>query len=159
MKYPKNPTQCQDEFPDFVEILAQELESIQARLNELTNRGPVFGSIWSTYPENEEEIFGPLVLILDHSITQPYAMVAEASQDIDRREVGDILLQGNTPDLHFSCVLRLNKISFIPKLRLSSCAGRLSSDEEKTVLSLLGPILKEKTFLGDFILQEDTEGF
>jgi hypothetical protein len=159
MKYQKNPAQGQDAFRDFVEILAQELESIKARLNELTNRGPVFGTIWSTFPEKEEEIFGPLVVILDHSISQSHAIVAEASQDIDRRELGDILLQGNTPYLHFSCVLRLNKISLIQKLRLRVCAGQLSPNEEETVLSLLGTIPKEKMYLGDFTLQEDTKGF
>lgn len=132
----------QENSQDVVELLAEKLEAIQDRLRELTIQGPEFGTIWCTYPEREEDLFGPLVVILDAgSHSNPQAIVAEASQDLDHGGNLAIFLKGNTRDLHFSCIVRLDRVFLIPRTRLRTCAGKLSSEDARSLLATVGALL------------------
>lgn len=119
-----------------IERCARKLFERNRELKRLTTQGPVAGSIWATCPEKEEDLFGPLVLILKTpgSGREPL-WVVEVTQDRKKFEEGDICLSRRTSGLHFRCIIRVSVVFFIEPEKLLTCAGRLSP---RLTFSILG---------------------
>jgi hypothetical protein len=121
-----------------LERMAQKLLFLQERLRLLTQEGARPGTVWSTYPEDEKEPFGPLVLILGNAVPGSDEWCAlrvvqspETAQE-DRR-----YLEKEKSGLHFSCVVFLDQIFLLNKDRLMSCAGELGIEVYEGILSAI----------------------
>jgi hypothetical protein len=87
---------------------AKRLKERQDILGKLAARGNVPGSIWRTRPESQDELFGPMVVILkrlDHSPTG-LVRVAEVSEAIDQALDTDLLLSPQESGLSFPFMVR-----------------------------------------------------
>jgi hypothetical protein len=119
-----------------LERLAQRLTSLHERLNFLTNRGPRPGTIWSTYPENEEDPFGPLMLIVANAPTAKHEWCAlKVMQDPETDCEDRRYLDKEKSGLHFSCAVFLDPVVVLNSNRLISCAGEVERDAYKGILS------------------------
>jgi hypothetical protein len=106
---------------------ARKLFERNRELKRLTDLGPVAGSIWTTHPEKEKDLFGPLVLVLETPQSNREALwVAEVTQEREKFEEGDIRVSRRTSGLHFGCIIRASMAFFIEPEKLLTCAGRLS---------------------------------
>jgi hypothetical protein len=118
-----------------IDICSRKLFLRQQELKQLTDEGPVVGSIWSTYPEKEEDLFGPLVLVLETPAAERETLlVTEVTQDYMQCKDGDIQLPHQTSGLHFSCIVRVAVVFSIQPQALRKCAGKLSKHETLRVV-------------------------
>jgi hypothetical protein len=118
-----------------IENCARRLFSRQQELKRLTAQGPVAGSIWTTCPEKEEDLFGPLVFVLETPAPErEAAWVAEVTQDCELAESGDIILPRKTSGLHFSCIIRVSIVFSLEPQKLLGCAGKLSEQQTRQIV-------------------------
>ena len=119
-----------------IEGSARKLFSRQQELRRLTAQGPAAGSIWTTRPEREEDLFGPLVLVLEASRSDREALwVAEVTQDGKKFENGYMRLSRRTSGLHFSCIIRASVVFHLEPQRLLTCAGIISQHQIPAIVS------------------------
>jgi len=119
-----------------IERCAKKLFDRNRELKRLTAKGLVAGSIWSTCPEKEEDLFGPLVLVLQTPESDREALwVAEVTQDGKKFENGDMRLSRRTSGLHFSCIIRASVVFHLEPQKLLTCAGKISEHQIPAIVS------------------------
>lgn len=127
-----------------VKRVVRRLQRNQERLRGLTERGPVKGTVWSTFPNKEEDTFGPLVLVLETpEENQDNVFVVEVSQNFTNPTENEIMLDRGRSGLHFSCVVRPVNIFFTTRGTLRSCAGKLRRHVTQSLMEVMGPRIRQ----------------
>lgn len=117
-----------------IETCALRMFLRQRELQRLTSQGPATGTIWATSPKKEQDLFGPLVLVLETPESEQEALrVALVTQNCDEYEDGDVRLPRRQSGLHFSCIIRVSLVFSIEPEALLTCVGILSSREMRSV--------------------------
>jgi hypothetical protein len=121
-----------------IDRFASRLHARQEELKRLTDQGPVIGSIWSTHPETQEDVFGPLVLILENQGSGlDTLLVAEITQNYRRGTEGNIVLPRQASGLHFSCMVVVSVVFLLKPQKLRACAGKLSEHQTRQIRELV----------------------
>jgi hypothetical protein len=112
---------------ELIESLAHRLKERQDTLAELSARGNVPGSIWRTFPQAEDDLYGPMVVILEKLDHLPRGLVrvAEVSEAIDQAIDTDLLLSPHESGLSFPCMVRSEKVFHTDFGKLKTFAGQL----------------------------------
>ena len=107
-----------------VMLYAQRLRQGQGQAVVEKWRGPEPGTIWRAIPQSEEELFGPLVFVINN-LDDGRLTVAEVSEDITEAIESDVILEPQESGLSFRCMIRSgNRFETSPE-HLAMFGGRI----------------------------------
>lgn len=110
---------------EFIKRAAERLLERQAK-SLAAQREPVSGSVWRTVPENDDELYGPLVVVLE--VEENRVQVAEVSEDIGQALDSDMILDKAKSGLSFRCMVRSGNLFFMKAGKLKGYAGTLPDE-------------------------------
>ena len=108
-----------------VGVYAERFKRAQEKLVVEKWRGARPGPIWRTVPESEEELFGPLVIVI--GVDEDGALfVAEVSEEISQSLSTDMILEPRQSGLSFRFTVRAENTFRTTDEYLKTFAGKLS---------------------------------
>ncbi|MFH1114178.1 MAG: hypothetical protein V1792_09680 [Pseudomonadota bacterium] len=147
------------------ELLEKQLASFrekQAALKRQQSQGPRPGTIWSTLPESEKDLLGPLVFVLSPtgSPEKKSLTVAEVSEDIAQAIETDMILDPPESGLRFRCMVRAGNIFSTDPKNLKAFAAELPPTLTEKVVEFcrLGEGFDEKIPLSQIAFLRDAQG-
>jgi hypothetical protein len=120
----------------FIKLAAQRLKDRQDEIKSKSTQSPRSGSVWRTVPESEDDLYGPLVIVLnDPAGKDPeLVQVAEVSEEIQQAIDTDIVLERRTGGLSFDFMIRASHVFWTKRENLKAYAGEISTDAKKNIL-------------------------
>lgn len=106
------------------------------KLRRLGEQAPVPGTIWNSKPEREENLFGPMLLVLKavDLDSGPEFLVAEVSDCIDQATETDLVLSSDESSLPFNCMIRAGNTFWTTSNWFKDCIGEIDSSMWQEVL-------------------------
>ena len=144
-----------------VEILAHRLKQRQQQILQKQSRGPVLGTIWRTVPESEQDLYGPMVIVIDEKkYKTDIVQVAEISEDIPQAIETDMILEPTESRLSFRCMIRTGNSFFTEKKNLKTFAGELSPSltEKVVIFCKAQSFFNENVPLSEYVFLKDRVG-
>ncbi len=99
------------------------------KIYEWEEQGPTPGTIWNSQPEREEDLFGPILLILKalDSYSGPNFLVVEVSEYIGQAMETDLVIGSDESSLSFNCVIRPRNMFWTSSNWLKDCIGEIDA--------------------------------
>jgi hypothetical protein len=116
---------------------AENLKRQQEKLVVERWRGPQPGAIWRTIPESDEELLGPMVIVIQVNESGSLS-VAEISEDIAQAIHTDMVLEPQASGLRFRFMIRAGNVFETTVDHLKTFAGRLPSRLTNAVVEFCG---------------------
>jgi hypothetical protein len=109
------------------------------KIFEWEERGPTPGTIWNSHPEREEDLFGPMLLILKavDADLGPALLVAEVSECIEQAMETDLVIGTGESSLPFNFMIRSMNIFWTNSNRLKDCIGEIDESKWSDVLKFV----------------------
>jgi hypothetical protein len=123
-----------DNYDVQVKRIAKHLMERQAELDRNRARGPLPGTIWRAMPDDDDHLFGPLLLVLSADTERGEIKVAEVSEDLAQAGLSDLILQPQESGLRFVFMVRGSNTRIIPSGQLKVFAGRLNDQLTQDVV-------------------------
>ena len=120
-----------------IKIFAQKLKRQQEKLVFERWRGPQPGAIWRTVPESDEELLGPMVIVIQVKESGSVS-VAEISEDIAQAIHTDMVLEPQASGLRFRLMIRAGNVFETTADYLKTFAGQLPSALTNKVVEFCG---------------------
>jgi len=122
---------------DAIKVFAEKLKQQQERLVVERWRGPQPGAIWRTVPESDEELLGPMVIVIQVNESGSLS-VAEISEDIAQAIHTDMVLEPQASGLRFRFMIRAGNIFEAAAEYLKTFAGQLPSALTNKIIEFSG---------------------
>jgi Ankyrin repeats (3 copies) len=120
-----------------IKVFAQKLKRQQEKLVVERWRGPQPGAIWRTVPESDEELLGPMVIVIQVKESGSLS-VAEISEDIAQAIHTDMVLEPQVSGLRFRFMIRGGNVFETTFEYLKTFAGQLPSALTSKVVEFCG---------------------
>ncbi len=120
-----------------VKVFAERLRRQQEKLVVERWRGPNPGTLWRTVPESDEELLGPMVIVIQVNESGSLS-VAEISEDIAQAIHTDMVLEPQASGLRFRFMVRAGNVFETTAECLKTFAGQLPSALTNKVVEFCG---------------------
>ncbi len=120
-----------------IKVFAEKLKRQQEKLVVERWRGPQPGAIWRTIPESDEELLGPMVIVIKVNDSGSLS-VAEVSEDIAQAIHTDMVLEPQASGLRFRFMIRAGNVFETTADCLKTFAGQLPSSLTNKVVEFCG---------------------
>ena len=120
-----------------IKVFAERLRRQQEKLVVERWRGPQPGAIWRTIPESDEELLGPMVIVIKVNESGSLS-VAEISEDIAQAIHTDMVLEPQASGLRFRFMIRGGNVFETTFEYLKTFAGQLPSALTNKVVEFCG---------------------
>ncbi len=120
-----------------IEVFAERLRRQQEKLVLERWRGPRPGGIWRTIPGSDEELLGPMVIVIKVNESGSLS-VAEISEDIAQAIHTDMVLEPRASGLRFRFMIRVGKVFETTADYLKTFAGELPPSLTNKVVEFCG---------------------
>ena len=142
-----------------IKVFAEKLKRQQEKLVVERWRGPQLGAIWRTVPESDEELLGPMVIVIQVNKSGSIS-VAEISEEIGQAIHTDMVLEPKESGLRFRCMVRTGNIFKTSPGRLTLFAGTLSQALMEKVSGFCKEAERfdENIPLSKFVFLKDSQG-
>lgn len=141
---------------------AQRLKERQEQYKSQQLQRPVSGTVWRATPESENELFGPLVLVLRgvDELGSGSVQVAEVSEQIDQATDSDIIMEKRESGLSFRCMVRSGNAFSTSLENLKTYVGKLAPELTPKVKDFCAnpEAFDEDTALADYEFGSDRKG-